>query len=166
MSFEAPLISILGRTRYDLDSCIINGRSVSNWNKIKKKLCLTDHEQSTLFKLFKTKYNLSLKEKSTCLESNKNLDSITFNSFMREFIETYKMCNKCGNPELCDYICNACGFSTNNITVVTNEVTTVQKKDKLTKQEKRANKIKAQQEKDSDQENDIESIIVENNTEL
>ena len=165
MSFEAPLISILGRTRYDLSACNVNGRNVSNWNRIKHKLCLTDSEQNILFKLFKTKYNLSLKEKSTCLESNKNLDSFSFNNFMREFIETYKMCKKCGNPELCDNTCKACGFGTKEITVVTSEISVDQKKEKLTKQEKRANKIKAQREKELESSSEQELVTIENNTE-
>ena len=159
MSFEAPLISILGRTRYDLSACNVNGRNVFNWKKIKDKLCLTDSEQNQLFKSFKTRYNLSLKEKPTCLESNKNLDSVSFNNFMREFIEHHKICKKCGNPELCDNTCKACGFGTKEIEVITEEV---QKKNKLTKQEKRAKKIKAQQEKDCEYNSDNESAIVDN----
>ena len=147
MSFEAPLISILGRTRYDLPACTVNGRNVSNWNKVKHKLNLTSNEQSLLFKLFKSKYQMSLKEKvnsaTTCLESNKSLDSLVFNNFMREFIDKYKMCKKCGNPELCDGICKACGFGSNK-DAIDSSVGEISKKDKLSKQEKRANKIKLQ----------------------
>lgn len=154
MSFEAPLISILGRTRYDLPACSVNGRIVSNWNKVKNKLNLTDNEQTLMFKIFKSKYQLALKEKintsSTCLEANKALNSIIFNNFMREFIDNYKICKQCSNPELCNYVCKACGFCVNKEIEVT--LGEIPKKEKISKQEKRTNKINTQIEKEKNKE--------------
>jgi hypothetical protein len=163
MSFEAPLINILGRTRYDLSACNVNGRTVSNWNRVRQKLNLTDDEQSMLLKQFKSQFSVSLKEKvtssSTILESNKNLNSIAFNDFMRKFIADNKMCNKCNNPELVNGTCIACGFSGKHIDVTTEEISD---KKKLTKQEKRALKIKAQLEREN---NESDHIIIEEQTE-
>lgn len=168
MSFEleAPLINILGMSRYDLPACTINNNTINNWKRVTEKLCLTHTEKNILMKQMKTSMGIVLTEQISSsgiiLKFNRTILGKDFNNILRNFINTYKICKKCKCPELRDGNCNSCGFKISNKLDDDNKNTNDKKI--LTKQEKRAQKVKTQQLKDSKKENsddddDIETSI-------
>jgi hypothetical protein len=169
MSFELepPLINILGMSRYDLPAPTINNTTINNWQKAKNKLCLTPNEHNLLLKEMKISLNIVLTEQISgsgiTLKLNKPVSSKKFNDVLRNFINTHKICKKCKCPELRDGNCNGCGFSL--ISKSDDDIKVTEPKKTLTKQEKRALKVKAQLLKNTNKENSDDEFI-ESNTDI
>jgi len=150
MSLLAPLINIIGMSRYDLPAIDIKVNIITNWLRIKNKLNLSNDETINLIKLIKNKLYINAfeeKSKSTInFKFSKNIDNKAFNDLLRDFINEFKICKKCKCPEVVNNKCEACGYI--NILFNNNESNAITKEqNKLSKQEKKLNKIKLQQSK-------------------
>ena len=158
MSSLPPLVNIVGMNRYDLPACTINAKQVANWQKIKNKLQLSEDETEDLFKLFKTKLHITVKENITSSSATISLSKDTsnegFNNVIRDFIKTRKICSRCKCPELINYKCNACGHQI-EMQLETKE-SKVEKKG-MSKQERRAKKVEKMKQKSSERNQETES---------
>jgi hypothetical protein len=165
MSLEPPLINIAGMSRYDLPACKITNNKIQNWKYVKDKINLSEKEQEKFYRSINNTQRVKATENkspsSIILEFNKKIDQSEFNTILRNFINVNKICSKCRCPELVDSKCNACGHGVTTILV---EDTIVKKE--LTKQEKRANKIKIQQEKDKVTTDELPTIEVDTKIEV
>ena len=169
------ILNLPGMSRYDIQSSTLVDNQVTGWQHIRSKLNLTEDELNMMCKLFKQKNNIAAKEiktkRGTYLSFNKLISSEMFNDFMRNYIQTYKICKSCQLPELCDGNCKSCcraivaplnviEVTATVATVATVEITVV--KTKLTNVEKTELKKQKQRDKARLEITAMEPIVEEN----
>jgi hypothetical protein len=143
------IIQIIGKNRYDLPNCTIEGNCIKSWTKYKKFMFLTENDCKVLYDNIKKQFKSTATEQNTkqglCLSLNKPVDSVALNNMLREFVNKHKMCSVCGVPEIMDGICSACGNCKNNTNIEAKTTESASDK-KLSKQEKRALKVAKEKE--------------------
>jgi len=147
------IIQIIGKNRYDLPNCTIEGNCIKSWTKYKKFMFLTENDCKMLYDGIKKQFKSTATEQTTkqglCLTFNKPVDCVALNILLREFVNKHKMCSICNVPEIMDGICSACGNCKVHADTAAKAklIATESVSDKkLSKQEKRALKVTKEKE--------------------
>jgi len=143
------ILKIHGMSRYDVANVkIIGGKNIIIWKTVKEKLGLTDNEISIFKNKIKSITGITIKEDDKGLHFDKQVDELQFNKILSDFCVEYKICNKCGIPEINDNICKACSYNNDKLQKIDNKEAIL----KLNEQAKLKRKNKREQQSLHDKE--------------
>lgn len=125
--------------RYDINSLVINGNEITNWNDIKTKLNFTQPETQGLISVLKRTFNtqaISEQNRNISFPHDVSNHLIMLNNIFSQYIIRFKLCKMCNLPDVRDGRCHNCtSGAVGNVQAVV-----VPKKTKLTTQDKIAMK--------------------------